>query len=547
MTRRLILMILVSSFTGWIAWLSVSIIPHRKPSIVLYEDDPDQPRFPPIDQPAAHLVPATPGGTALRFAMVHDVIHERYLKHGAAYFQARDARSQAVLDRENARVTEGSVPSAAWLDALDDLGVGLERQGKSDQAIMAARRKLEILPRYAPEPQPTQVQAKAPTASPSPEALQWYRAHANLGTFLIHASFTAARQGDLDAQARLREGLGHIEKAIEINPGAHFGRENWQVVIARFLLDAIQRPELLTQQDFLGNRFDSQDFQSFPGSMLEGHMEQFLPDPDLIELAADPNAGAETRARMARTRQAIKKVGAEKDFDGKLVGPLRLPVPFDEPVLGILGMWTLGGGPNPHFAQALGEIMLRVGQHRIAWCAYERAAEMADRFWPDPEIQRLFTEHCRRRQELALAVEQSTRRGLASLRGMREPRKLDPDQLRAQFRSELAHGQKIQAKFQEFEQQWLSSHGPDADLSQISGAFLRANGPISSPVGRADVARSRPNPTLELINRLPSVMLGLAIGAGFCLAIFLLIDLGGRVFEAGRSREKPLGQVDDLV
>ena len=29
-------------------------------------------------------------------------------------------------------------------------------------------------------------------------------------------------------------------------------------------------------------------------------------------------------------------------------------MPFDEPVLGVIGMWTLGGGPNPHSALALG-------------------------------------------------------------------------------------------------------------------------------------------------------------------------------------------------
>src|SRR5262249_2419526 len=74
-----------------------------------------------------------------------------------------------------------------------------------------------------------------------------------------------------------------------------------------------------------------------------------------------------------------------------------LTVPFDEPTLGIIGMWRLGGGANPHFCLALGETMLRVGQRNIAWCAYERATQLANRFWPDPEIQGKFTEHCRER------------------------------------------------------------------------------------------------------------------------------------------------------
>ena len=36
-----------------------------------------------------------------------------------------------------------------------------------------------------------------------------------------------------------------------------------------------------------------------------------------------------------------------------------VPVAFDEPTLGIIGMWRLCGGAHPYFALALGETMLR--------------------------------------------------------------------------------------------------------------------------------------------------------------------------------------------
>ena len=61
----------------------------------------------------------------------------------------------------------------------------------------------------------------------------------------------------------------------------------------------------------------------------------------------------------------------------------RMPTSFDEPCLGIVGMWRQGGGANPHFALALAETMLRVGQRYVAWTAYERASRLAERFWPD--------------------------------------------------------------------------------------------------------------------------------------------------------------------
>src|SRR6185369_7531658 len=76
------------------------------------------------------------------------------------------------------------------------------------------------------------------------------------------------------------------------------------------------------------------------------------------------------------------------------------PTPFDESTLGIVGMWRMGAGANPHFALALGETMLRVGQGYIAWTAYERAYLLKDHYWPDLAIQKRFGEHCRARQRL---------------------------------------------------------------------------------------------------------------------------------------------------
>lgn len=50
-----------------------------------------------------------------------------------------------------------------------------------------------------------------------------YETQANLGTFYIH-------DGDL------KNGINHINKALEINPEAHFGRERYQKYLAEYLL-----------------------------------------------------------------------------------------------------------------------------------------------------------------------------------------------------------------------------------------------------------------------------------------------------------------------
>ena len=75
--------------------------------------------------PAPYRVSKFPDGTALRLAMVHDVLHERYLRHGTAWYEAHNARAQAVIG-ENPQATE------AVFDAMDDLAVGLERTGHAD-------------------------------------------------------------------------------------------------------------------------------------------------------------------------------------------------------------------------------------------------------------------------------------------------------------------------------------------------------------------------------------------------------------------------------
>ena len=54
-----------------------------------------------------HHLPKYPAGLSFRFAMAHDVIHERYPRHGPAYLRERERRRWQVL-RE--RVT----PTNLW-------------------------------------------------------------------------------------------------------------------------------------------------------------------------------------------------------------------------------------------------------------------------------------------------------------------------------------------------------------------------------------------------------------------------------------------------
>src|SRR4051794_36966287 len=92
---------------------------------------------PPTRQlPMPHHVAKHPGGVSLRFAMVHDVIHERFPWHGRAYYQERNRLIALALK-------DDKLPDERRFALLDDLGVGLERLGKHQEAVDLMRQKLK--------------------------------------------------------------------------------------------------------------------------------------------------------------------------------------------------------------------------------------------------------------------------------------------------------------------------------------------------------------------------------------------------------------------
>src|SRR5262245_541542 len=122
-------------------------------------------------RPLPHHVPKYPAGLAFRFAMSHDVVHERYPKHGPAFWRERERLSREKLARLDA-------DSTAALSAVDDLAVALHRQGRSDEAIALLRDKLERQRRL-------KIEGKA-----------LYTTYDNLGTMLTDTSVGAALAGD---------------------------------------------------------------------------------------------------------------------------------------------------------------------------------------------------------------------------------------------------------------------------------------------------------------------------------------------------------------
>lgn len=395
--------------------------------------------------PLPHHVPEHRGGVSFRFAMLHDVIHERFPKHGPAHYQERNR-----LVRE--KLSELAPDDPVAFELSDDLAAGLERLGNPDQAVEVMRKKLQL----------------QEARGLSGRAL--YTSYANLGTFLIHASFPKAIAGNQAAREHFREGLKYVKQSVDVNPEAHFGRERWQASIAEFLLNAMNDPKLLLYSDCLRHKLDIgiEDMvdkvylrrppqgRPYNRNFVESGKDKMKTLLDAGQRLDNPNVWPE----LEFLRDFITPVDGSRDNE---VG-----IGFDSPMMGIIGMWRQGGGANPHFALAVGETMLRVGQRYLAWAAYERASKLADRYWPDPALQEFLRIHCQRRQAEIEATFARDKETVADLR--------------SRFEAELAHGQGYQRAYQDYEAAKIAEGVPIND-PHFFDEFHAGREPIASTVG----------------------------------------------------------------
>ncbi len=386
--------------------------------------------------PLPHHIPATEGGATFRFAMVHDILHERFPKHGPAFYTERNR-----LARERLKVIPPDSDEAFAL--TDDLAAGLNRLGQPADAVPLLREKLKLQEKRGLKDR------------------DLYTTYANLGTYLYFADMGKAFGGDAAAKAACEEGIAFVEKSVAVNPDSHFGREKWQIVILRFLLDATARPDTLTERDFLGNRLD----RTFPADAFDKAPANTRNEQLGTARAFQRSVLFSGAASISERRSTITRVGAEpKDLDPTEYREDGFA--FDEPMLGIVGMWRQGGGPNPHFALCIGEVMLRVGQRHIAWTAFERASRMADRFWPDPAKQQFCRDHCARRQK---QIEESLPAN-------------EVTELRPRFDAELAYGERYQREYQEYEAAKIAA-GADLRDEHFFDDFNKGREPIATPPG----------------------------------------------------------------
>lgn len=199
------------------------------------------------------------------------------------------------------------------LELYDDLAVAYEKTGDTAKAIEITEELLQRDPKR-------------------------YETIANLGTFYIH-------------NKELERGVEYIDKALEINPDAHFGRERYQKYVVQYVLSKQVDGKLTLplDSDFRGPASDQVGFTKF-----------------LFELVQP----ADQKARDAEVAKAVKGVTGMMHFGN-----------YDSPVLleclGDLLIYGTEGDSARHLATRAYLKASYEAEDEEAKAAYREIAEMS--------------------------------------------------------------------------------------------------------------------------------------------------------------------------
>ncbi|MEK6247136.1 MAG: hypothetical protein N2C12_03095 [Planctomycetales bacterium] len=466
--------------------------------------------------PAPHLVPKFAGATAFSVAMVEDVIHERFLCHCDQYYQARTSQSRKMMDGEKATAGAAWAPSHEYLLEMDNISVGYDMTHHPDRAVEVQKEKLELVrPLEVAWHAKQLTRANRTAVELTEDDLALYRTYANLGTHMIHVSLPQTFAGDPEAGKQFEKGLELVRLAVKVNPGAHFGRENWQIVAGEYVLAVNADPDVMLKYDMFGNRLSSQ--QPLTNRLDRVGWTDYVLQHDDIETqirrlrSTATDEDSQQADRDTIREQFITRVGAEGKWSSRTGSSLKHSVPFDEPVLGVLGMWMLGGGANPHFALFLGGTMERIGEYSTAWYCYERALGMSDRFSQRPKIRNKLTKHCTTRQAwLAKWIATEQKRSVESVEM----------EMRNQHQRDLSNALQYREKLHAYERQMVAN-GKEINDPNFYNEFFSKNGRIATEVKIADSTPIRLTTSGHWLNNVPPIIMLAAIGAliGYFLSI----------------------------
>jgi hypothetical protein len=374
----------------------------------------------------------------LRFPGVLEIITGKFVRHSKAYYEWR------IVDRKQKLESKPNDPAL-----IDDLAVAYAKLGRPEEGV----------------PLLEQVLASRPNR---------YESLSNLGTLLFFAG-------------RLDESKQHIRRALEINPDAHFGREQYQLLLTEYL---------------------QQSERETAGVMcLEGR---------------HPNFGVVGFARFVIVKQfgEDKQASQYGSFDDEdWWRPRREEL--NKATKGVLGMMHFADFQSPVLLEALGDLLVAGGLDNdtlLAARAYLRAAQVSR----DPAVSNRF--------------EVMARQALINHRVFSphmEEERVDLKRLANELQGELATADAWFTRIEAQERRWTADN-KDVDREFAAVHYISLDETLDK--ARRD---ARNDGILAQI-----VFYGLTVGIP--IAALLILTVGGRAL-VRRLRRPPTARVTDVL
>jgi len=152
------------------------------------------------------------------------IIAGGFARYPVEYYEARAKVLVPKIEARDLSVPLSEGDELGYFGLFDDLAVSIEKAGNSKEAISWMDRKLEEMDRLGYE------------SDEQSSTNQRYTYYANIGTFRVHAWL---KHGGIERKnmEQLDQAMAEIERAIEIYPDAHDGREGYQLQAMQWIRD----------------------------------------------------------------------------------------------------------------------------------------------------------------------------------------------------------------------------------------------------------------------------------------------------------------------
>lgn len=232
-----------------------------------------------------------------QFPSVIELISGKFLRHSPEFHYWRIKDREKKLEK---------YPDS--LSLYDDLAVSWSKIGDDKKAIEIILQKEKLQPGL-------------------------YETYANLGTFYLH-------------NRQLKKGIEYIDKAIKINPNAHFGREIYQKYLAEYVLRKLKNGKLKLPLD----------------TIFAKHAPHFA-----------INNNSDNFYVFLLNKFNMKNKNKE----------LELPrEELEKAIIGIMGMMKFGNYNSPILLEVLGDLLMNKGgtesARHLACRCYIKAADEVD-------------------------------------------------------------------------------------------------------------------------------------------------------------------------